>query len=148
MSTDIESQRDEIEALSSIYGKDFSLLDDTTFDLRICCDDIKWWAVTVSVLLPDSYPSKEPPLYEIHTECLAGLELQELQETLQKCWAENKGENVLYLWTEKIRGYLFERYERAKLFIESPEEDKEREREFIVVFVRNSKFEVTSEYCF
>ena len=69
---DKESQKDEIEAISSIYGKDFSLLGENTFDLRICCDDIKWWAVTVSILLPEGYPSEEPPLYEIHTECLAG----------------------------------------------------------------------------
>ena len=67
-----ESQKDELEAIASIYGKDFSLLGENTFDLRICCDDIKWWAVTVSVLLPENYPSEESPLYEIHTECLAG----------------------------------------------------------------------------
>lgn len=74
-SNNIESQKDEIEALSSIYGKDFSLLGANTFDLRICCDDIKWWAVTVSVLLPEGYPSADSPLYEIHTECLAGKSL-------------------------------------------------------------------------
>uniref|UniRef100_A0A7M5V733 RWD domain-containing protein n=2 Tax=Clytia hemisphaerica TaxID=252671 RepID=A0A7M5V733_9CNID len=128
MTENQESQKDEIEALTSIYGKDFSLLGENTFDLRICCDDIKWWAVTVSVLLPENYPSEEAPLYEIHTECLAGSELGELQNELDNIWQENIGTNVLYMWTEKIREYLFERYERAKLFIESPEEDKQRER--------------------
>ena len=60
-----------------------------------------------------------------------GHELGELQSKLDKCWEENEGSNILYMWTEKIRDYLFSRYERAKLFIESPEEDKQRERKYI-----------------
>ena len=64
----------------------------------------------------------------------SGNELEEIHSKLEKCWEENVGSNILYLWTEKIRDFLFARFERAKLFIESPEEDKEREREYLVYF--------------
>ena len=127
LQTDLDSQDDEIEALKSIYGVDFTQHDDRTIDVRICCDDVKWWAVTISVLLPPYYPSKDPPFVEIHTECLSGDELDNIHKQLQQLWNDNQGLNILYLWIEKIREMLFERYERAKEFIKSPEEDKLRE---------------------
>ncbi|XP_057309546.1 protein IMPACT-B-like [Hydractinia symbiolongicarpus] len=128
MSEANEIRRNEIEALSAIYGKDFTLHDDETFDLRICCDKEKWWAVTISVLLPTTYPNKDPPIFEIHTECLSGEELQSIYSQLDLLWKENMGESILHIWTEKIRDMLFEKYETAKLFIESSAEEKERER--------------------
>jgi len=125
----IESQQDEIEALKAIYGKDFSLFNDKqSFDLRICCDEIKWWAVTISVVLPSTYPKSDPPLFEVFTECFSFEELQNIHKELDKIWDSSKGESVLYVWVEKIRDILFEKYEQAKLFIESTEEEIKRDK--------------------
>ena len=126
----ISSQIDELEALSAIYGEDFALKENQSFDLRICCDDEKWWAVTISVLLPSTYPKTDPPLFEIFTECLSHEELESIYKELENIWNESRGENILYAWVEKIREMLFEQYERAKMFIESSEEDKQRESMF------------------
>jgi len=124
----IESQHDEIEALKAIYGKDFSMNDKQSFDLRICCDEIKWWAVTISVVLPSTYPKSDPPLFEVFTECFSFEELQNIHKELDKIWNSSKGESVLYVWVEKIRDILFEKYEQAKLFIESTEEEIKRDK--------------------
>lgn len=125
--SNLESQSDEVEALSAIYGKDFTSHDQQTFDLRICCDAEKWWAVTISVLLPVTYPTERPPEFEIHTECLSGGELDAIYRELDVLWKDNEGGSILYIWVEKIREMLFEKYDSAKLFIESTEEEKKRE---------------------
>ena len=127
--SNLESQNDEIEALAAIYGKDFTAHDQQTFDLRICCDEEKWWAVTISVLLPLTYPTECPPEFEIHTECLSGDELNAIYEELDLLWKDNEGCSILYIWVEKIREMLFEKYDAAELFIESTEEEKRRESE-------------------
>jgi len=131
---DVESQKDEVEALSAIYGEDFFLHEDkaadavVTFDISIFCDEEKWWAVTISVLLPTTYPSTDPPVFEVHTECLSHEELETVYKQLDELWVENCGTNVLYIWVENIREFLFAKYEMAKQFIQSTEEEKERER--------------------
>ena len=125
-----DPQKDEVEALCAIYGKDMTLQDGKILDLRICCDERKWWAVTISMLLPPNYPVSDPPVFEIHTECLSSEELQHIYDQLNILWEENRGNSIIYIWVEKIREMLFEKYESAKLFIESSEEEKEREREY------------------
>ena len=64
---------------------------------------------------------------QIHTECLSEDELALVYTKLDELWAENTGTNVVYIWVEAIRSFLTERYEMAKQFIESTEEEKERE---------------------
>ena len=137
--TNLESQKDEVEALSAIYENDFTLHDQNTFDLRICCDEEKWWAVTIAVLLPITYPTMDPPVFEVHTECLSTGELDAIYKQLDLLWQENIGSNILYIWVGKIREILFEKYDSAKLFIESTEEEKKRERKYIIVII-SSKF--------
>ena len=132
--SDSDSQNTELDVLSSIYGADFTLHQDKTIDMRICCDKEKWWAVTVSIHLPPGYPSGEPPVFEIHTECLSGEELQHIRNTLNDLWKENFGSSILYIWVEKIREILFEKYELAKLFIESSEDERARECKYAVYF--------------
>ena len=74
MSEDAESQRDEVEALTAIYGDDFVTTESeveggSTYDIHISCDDVKWWAVTISIILPPSYPSSEPPIFQVRYDC-------------------------------------------------------------------------------
>ena len=74
---------------------------------------------------------------QIHTECLSEDELALVYNKLDELWAENMGTNVVYIWVEAIRSFLTERYEMAKQFIESTEEEKERESKY-TLFVQNS----------
>lgn len=71
----LESQNDEVEALSAIYADDFVIHDNknddnkdggSTYDIHICCDDEKWWACTISIILPLSYPSSQPPIFQVN----------------------------------------------------------------------------------
>ena len=134
MPDDLESQQDELSVLSSIYGKDFNLNSNNLFDIRIYCDEEEWWAVTISALLPLTYPSKDAPVFEIHTECLSADELNTIHNELELLWNKNLGSPILYIWVEKIRELLVEKYESAKLFIESTIEDKERESKVFFFF--------------
>ena len=75
MSEDAESQRDEVEALTAIYGDDFVTTESeaeggSTYDIHISCDDVKWWAVTISIILPPSYPSSDAPIFQVRYDCL------------------------------------------------------------------------------
>ncbi|XP_002165018.3 protein IMPACT-B [Hydra vulgaris] len=138
MSDDIESQQDELSVLSSIYGKDFYLHNSNQFDICVSCEKDEWWAVTISGLLPLTYPSKDPPVFEIHTECLSTVELVAIHKELELLWNKNYGNPVLYSWVEKIREMLQEKYELAKMFIESTNEDKDREKK-ITSLLRNDE---------
>nr|XP_025978593.1 protein IMPACT isoform X2 [Dromaius novaehollandiae] len=86
-----QQQLDEIEALSSIYGEDWCVVDE---DEKIYCIKISdcleqpKWTLCLQVVLPPRYPAAEPPIYQLK---------------------QNLGESILYLWVEKIREVLIEK---------------------------------------
>ncbi|XP_030301164.1 protein IMPACT isoform X2 [Calypte anna] len=86
-----QQQTDEIEALSSIYGDDWCVLDEDEkiYCIKIsdCLDQPKW-TLCLQVILPPGYPTAEPPIYQLK---------------------QNLGESILYLWVEKIREVLIEK---------------------------------------
>ncbi|KAL2090255.1 hypothetical protein ACEWY4_014943 [Coilia grayii] len=109
---DLQSQIDEIEALSSIYGDEWCVIDEAS---RIFCikisdssDNPKWTACLQTILPPD-YPSRAPPLYQMNAGWLRGPERMELSNRLEEIYLENAGESILYLWVEKIREFLVEK---------------------------------------
>ncbi|XP_040210018.1 protein IMPACT isoform X2 [Rana temporaria] len=87
----LQSQIDEIEALSSIYGDDWCVIDEAA---RIFCIQISnsldqpEWTLCLQVILPPEYPATAPPLYQLK---------------------QNLGDNILYQWVEKIREFLVEK---------------------------------------
>ena len=142
------TRAEEIEALAAIYGDDFTLHDDgdeKSFELRFHLDDEMWWSATIYVLLPTSYPSVDPPLLEIYTECLSSAEIEAIEADLQKKWEKEKCENILYKWIERIREMMMDKYELAKAFIESTEEEKEREKFITDIFRADNADLVPSE---
>ncbi|XP_063056955.1 protein IMPACT isoform X2 [Engraulis encrasicolus] len=109
---DLQSQIDEIEALSSIYGDEWCVIDEAS---RIFCikiadssDNPKWTACLQTILPPD-YPSSAPPLYQINAGWLRGPERMELSNRLEEIYLGNTGESILYLWVENIREFLVEK---------------------------------------
>ncbi|NXW57309.1 IMPCT protein, partial [Eurystomus gularis] len=103
---------DEIEALSSIYGDDWCVVDE---DEKIYCIKINdsldqpKWTLCLQVILPPGYPVVEPPIYQLNAPWLQGQDYVELANSLEEIYLQNLGESILYLWVEKIREVLIEK---------------------------------------
>ncbi|XP_060586891.1 protein IMPACT-like [Ruditapes philippinarum] len=102
-------QRDEIEALSAIYGDEWCIVDE---EHKIYCIEVTdgqtkpVWKICIQVHLPEDYPSESPPEYQINAPWLRGDEKRNLEAALADIYCENLGESIVYLWTEKIREFL------------------------------------------
>lgn len=103
-------QYDEIEALSSIYGENWQILntENRKFSLKLNDPKAQELAVELHVTLPDTYPSDSPPTYEIVAPWLKGVRRKELMNTLETSYLENIGECVIYTWSEAVRDFLQE----------------------------------------
>ncbi|KAJ7992870.1 hypothetical protein DPEC_G00266550 [Dallia pectoralis] len=120
---DLQSQIEEVEALSSIYGDEWCVIDEAA---RIFCikitDDIDHPKLTacLQIILPHDYPSSAPPVYQINAAWLRGLDRMALSNSLEELYVENAGESILYLWVEKIREFLLQNAQ-CKHIMEQPE---------------------------
>ncbi|XP_042664598.1 protein IMPACT isoform X1 [Centrocercus urophasianus] len=107
-----QQQIDEIEALSSIYGEDWCVVDEDEkiYCIKIgdCLDQPKW-TLCLQVILPPGYPTSEPPIYQLNAPWLRGQDYTELANSLEEIYIQNLGESILYLWVEKIRELLVEK---------------------------------------
>ncbi|XP_059336853.1 protein IMPACT isoform X1 [Ammospiza nelsoni] len=107
-----QQQIDEIEALSSIYGDDWCVVDEDEkiYCIKIsdCLDQPKW-TLCLQVILPPGYPTAEPPIYQLNAPWLRGQDYTELANSLEEIYLQNLGESILYLWVEKIREVLVEK---------------------------------------
>ncbi|XP_010895253.2 protein IMPACT isoform X4 [Esox lucius] len=116
-------QIEEVEALSSIYGDEWCVIDEAA---RIFCikitDDIDHpkLKACLQIILPPDYPSTAPPVYQINAAWLRGLDRMALSNSLEELYVENAGESILYLWVEKVREFLLEKA-RCKDITEQPE---------------------------
>ncbi|XP_072008167.1 LOW QUALITY PROTEIN: protein IMPACT [Engystomops pustulosus] len=108
----LQNQIDEIEALSSIYGDDWCVIDEAA---RIFCIKISnsldhpEWTLCLQVILPPEYPSIAPPLYQLNAPWLRGEDRLTISNNLEEMYLQNLGENILYQWVEKIREFLEEK---------------------------------------
>ncbi|XP_036442772.1 protein IMPACT isoform X2 [Colossoma macropomum] len=122
-SSDLQSQVEEIEALSAIYGDEWCVIDEAS---RIFCIQISdgiyepKWSVCLQIILPEDYPSSAPPIYQINAGWLRGPDRIKLSNSLEELYLENVGESILYLWVEKIREFLIERSQCGNT-VEGPE---------------------------
>ncbi|KAL8590639.1 hypothetical protein ACOMHN_011075 [Nucella lapillus] len=102
-------QRDEIEALSAIYGDEWCAVDEASqiFCIRIA-DQTPHpnWTLSLQIHLPDDYPLQSPPMFQINAPWLRGMERQNLEGRLSDIYCENLGEDLIYLWVEAIREHL------------------------------------------
>ncbi|KAK1685144.1 hypothetical protein QYE76_045992 [Lolium multiflorum] len=57
----------------------------------------------LTCLLPQSYPSKDPPYFTVTAKWMDGPNVSKLCEMLDTIWAELPGQEVMYQWVEWIR---------------------------------------------
>ncbi|CAM2106551.1 unnamed protein product [Caretta caretta] len=136
-----QSQIDEIDALSSIYGDDWCVVDE---DERIFCIKISdcleqpKWTLCLQVILPSEYPAAAPPIYQLNAPWLRGQDYMELANSLEEIYVKNLGESILYLWVEKIREVLIEKSQSSdtagpnveKITEEIDEDDEDNEGDY------------------
>ncbi|KAA8589828.1 hypothetical protein FQN60_013193 [Etheostoma spectabile] len=109
---DLQDQIEEVEALSSIYGDEWCVIDEAS---RIFCikisNDLEEPKLTacLQIILPHDYPSASPPIYQINAAWLRGPERTKLANSLEDLYVEHVGESILYLWVEKVREFLVDR---------------------------------------
>ncbi|XP_018603525.2 protein IMPACT isoform X2 [Scleropages formosus] len=109
---DLQAQIDEIEALSSIYGDEWCVIDEASriFCIKISGDiNTSKWTICLQIILPHDYPSAAPPIYQLNGAWLRGPERVELSNSLEEIYVQNAGECILYLWVERIREFLLEK---------------------------------------
>ncbi|XP_037105002.1 protein IMPACT isoform X1 [Syngnathus acus] len=133
---DLQSQMEEVEALSSIYGDEWCVIDEAS---RIFCikisNDMAENKLTacLQIILPPDYPSSAPPIYQINAAWLRGAERVRLANSLEDLYVQHAGESILYMWVEKIREFLLEKaqdsetVEQSKQVTLTAEEDVEDE---------------------
>ncbi|XP_029284794.1 protein IMPACT isoform X3 [Cottoperca gobio] len=120
---DLQDQIEEVEALSSIYGDEWCVIDEAS---RIFCikisNDLEEPQLTacLQTILPPDYPSAAPPIYQINAAWLRGLERTKLANSLEDLYVQHVGESILYLWVEKIREFLVEKSQSSET-VDQPE---------------------------
>lgn len=119
---DLSSQSDEISALTAIYGPETWIRDITrppeahpqySIEIRPEAEtnDVeghKLKALTLSVTFPPTYPSLVPPTYELEAPWLKRCERQDIQAALEEIYVENMGENIVYMWIERLKELISE----------------------------------------
>ncbi|KAM9849402.1 protein IMPACT isoform 2-T2 [Aulostomus maculatus] len=109
---DLQSQIEEVEALSAIYGDEWCVIDEAS---RIFCIKISnkmeepKLTACLQIILPPDYPRASPPIYQINAAWLRGAERTKLANSLEDLYAEHAGESILYMWVEKVREFLVEK---------------------------------------
>ncbi|XP_030069520.1 protein IMPACT [Microcaecilia unicolor] len=129
----VQKQIDEIEALSSIYGDEWCVIDEAQ---KIFCINVSdpseqsKRAICLQVILPPEYPTTAPPIYQLNAPWLRGQDRLTLANSLEELYVQNLGESILYQWVEKIREFLTSKPESDDADIQKiTEEVEEDERE-------------------
>ncbi|XP_071343031.1 protein IMPACT isoform X4 [Trachinotus anak] len=129
---DLQSQIEEVEALSSIYGDEWCVIDEAS---RIFCIKISnnleepKLTACLQIILPPDYPSAAPPIYQINAAWLRGPERARLANSLEDLYVEHMGESILYLWVEKIREFLVEKSQSSETVDQSEKVNMTAEEE-------------------
>ena len=62
--------------------------------------------VEVGLRLPPHYPATAPPTYSLSAPRLSAREKSELSATLEQLYLDNRGECLVFLWTEELRTFM------------------------------------------
>ncbi|XP_013147870.1 PREDICTED: protein IMPACT-like [Papilio polytes] len=103
----LTKQFEEVEALSSIYGEDWTTESEATRSYNIKIKE-NAHEVILYVTMPLDYPGQAPPKYELSAPWMDRREKEKLHQSLDEVYLENIGETVIYQWVEKIRETLLQ----------------------------------------
>nr|CAD7393074.1 unnamed protein product [Timema cristinae] len=96
---------DEIEALSSIYEKEWKTEDEANRSYSIKVGEGEQYVILYTKL-PEDYPSQSPPIFQLSAPSLSNQHKMQINAELQAIYLENIGECVIFQWIEKIRELL------------------------------------------
>lgn len=106
---DLEQQRDEVDALSSIYGKDF-VVEELAKDYQVYSmeftNESKTVELKLTVKLPPTYPSQSSPSFELSSPYLNGQTKATLGQRVNEIFSENLGQPALYQCFEEVRDFI------------------------------------------
>ncbi|KAI4470192.1 impact-related [Holotrichia oblita] len=103
-------QKDELEALSSIYGSDWKEESDSSCYFSIEIDD----NVKVYITLNSEYPSNSPPSYQLQAPSLDRSTKQQISNGFEEIYLENIGGPVIFQWIERLREIVSDWKEKQK----------------------------------
>uniref|UniRef100_A0A3Q2Q4N3 Impact RWD domain protein n=1 Tax=Fundulus heteroclitus TaxID=8078 RepID=A0A3Q2Q4N3_FUNHE len=129
---DLQAQIEEVEALSSIYGDEWCVIDEASriFCIKISSDaEEQKLTACLQIILPPDYPSAAPPIYQINAAWLRGSERAKLANSLEDIYVEHAGESILYLWVERIRDFLVEKSHCSEAVVQQEEVNRTAEEE-------------------
>nr|CAB3256107.1 protein IMPACT-like [Phallusia mammillata] len=103
---DLSRQVEEIEAISSIYENEWSVVDEfnRSYELRI--GNKTPFALKFEVTLPTDYPSIHLPSFTISAPWLKPPDRKAVEAKIETIGKDNSGENVLFLWIECLREFV------------------------------------------
>ncbi|XP_049881094.1 protein IMPACT-B-like [Pectinophora gossypiella] len=102
MEDNLVKQAEEVEALSSIYGSDWTTESEASRSYSIRVEDNKRECI-LYVTMPEGYPGESPPKYELSAPWMERKDKEKLHQALDEVYLENIGETVIFQWVEKIR---------------------------------------------
>lgn len=129
-----EEQRNELEAIESIYPESFTVLSDdpTSFTITVTSDpgdNGETVEATIKFTYVEKYPD-EPPLWEIHSqENLEDSDAEDILALLQQQVEENLGMVMIFTLVTAVQEKLNEIVDVMKNRIEEEKRRKEKEAE-------------------
>ncbi|XP_068616206.1 RWD domain-containing protein 1 [Brachionichthys hirsutus] len=130
----VEEQRNELEAMESIYPDSFTVLseDPTSFTITVTSeagDNCQTVEATFKFTYVEKYPD-EPPLWEIHSqENLEDGDLEDVLTLLQQQAEENLGMVMIFTLVTAVQDKLNEIVDVMKYKQEEEQQRREREAE-------------------
>ena len=115
-------QDNDIEALSAIYGQDWSIIDDDNkvYSIRIKNDSNSNEEIKLEIRLPKNYPLSEPPCYTLSAPWMSAKCKSDLMAQFDDIYSKSKGDNIIYSWIEKCKEFLIQSNKNDSDFDNSP----------------------------
>ncbi|XP_028167795.1 protein IMPACT-like [Ostrinia furnacalis] len=101
----ITLQDEEVQALSSIYGDDWSVESEVARTYRVRIRELAHVVLLVVTMSP-GYPGQAPPEYELSAPWMDRAAKNKLHQSMDAVYLEHIGQPTIYNWVEKIRSFL------------------------------------------
>lgn len=105
-------QADEVEALSAIYGDEWTVEDpvDRRYSIKISDGSTPTkYSIQLEVTFSDQYPSNAPPVYNLIAPWMRGDDRKLLDGRMQETYLGNVGECIVFKWIDTVREFLEEK---------------------------------------
>ena len=110
MNENKQLQENEIEALSAIYGDDWSVVDANNHvdSIKIKDDHNMNHEIKLEIRLPKNYPLSEPPCYTLSAPWMSTQSKSDLIARFDDIYSKSKGDSIIYSWIEMCKEFLLQ----------------------------------------